>query len=118
MIESEINNSSDANIKEELSKYKENNSTEQGCYIATCVYGSYDCPEVWTLRRFRDYSLGTTWYGRAFIHIYYKISPKLVKHFGEKKFFKNTWRMILNKMIKKLHSKGVEMTPYNDKNYY
>ena len=25
-----------------------------GCYVATCVYGSYDCPEVWVLRRFRD----------------------------------------------------------------
>lgn len=24
-----------------------------GCYIATCVYGSYDCPQVWILRRFR-----------------------------------------------------------------
>src|SRR5699024_12626084 len=21
-----------------------------GCYVATAVYGSYDCPEVWTLR--------------------------------------------------------------------
>lgn len=30
--------------------------TRKGCYVATCVYGSYDCPEVWTLRRFRDYS--------------------------------------------------------------
>ena len=30
-----------------------NNSSSGGCYIATCVYGSYDCPEVWTLRRFR-----------------------------------------------------------------
>ena len=25
-----------------------------GCYVATAVYGSYDCPEVWTLRRYRD----------------------------------------------------------------
>lgn len=23
---------------------------KNGCYIATCVYGSYDCPQVWTLR--------------------------------------------------------------------
>ena len=29
-------------------------SAEEGCYIATCVYGAYDCPEVRTLRRFRD----------------------------------------------------------------
>ena len=25
-----------------------------GCYVATAVYGSYDCPQVWTLRRYRD----------------------------------------------------------------
>ena len=29
-------------------------SSSQGCYIATCVYGSYDCSPVWILRRFRD----------------------------------------------------------------
>ena len=27
-----------------------------GCYVATAVYGSYDCPQVWTLRRYRDYT--------------------------------------------------------------
>ena len=27
----------------------------KGDYISTCVYGSYDCPEGWMLRRFRDY---------------------------------------------------------------
>ena len=26
-------------------------SSGRGCYVATAVYGSYDCPEVWTLRR-------------------------------------------------------------------
>lgn len=37
-----------------------------GCYIATFVYGSYDCSQVWTLRRFRDNTLDETWYGRFF----------------------------------------------------
>ena len=27
-----------------------------GCYIATAVYGSYDCPQVWTLQRFCTFS--------------------------------------------------------------
>ena len=40
------------------------------CYVATAVYGTYDCPKVWTLRRFRDYDLAETWYGRAFVHIF------------------------------------------------
>ena len=41
-----------------------------GCYVATAVYGSYDCPEVWTLRRYRDNTLAKSWYGRIFIKIY------------------------------------------------
>ena len=32
------------------------NPSNGACYVATAVYGSYDCPEVWTLRRFRDYT--------------------------------------------------------------
>nr|WP_298671762.1 zinc ribbon domain-containing protein [uncultured Prevotella sp.] len=52
--------------------------TTNACYIATAIYGSYDCPEVWTLRRFRDYSLKSTWYGRKFIKVYYVTSPKLL----------------------------------------
>lgn len=50
-----------------------------GCYVATCVYGSYDCPEMWTIRRFRDYTLDATWYGRLFIKCYYATSPTIVK---------------------------------------
>lgn len=65
-----------------------------GCYIATAVYGSYDCPQVWTLRRFRDYTLAKTWYGRAFIKTYYAISPTLVKWFGHTKWFKSMWKMV------------------------
>ena len=45
-------------------------SNPGGCYVATAVYGSYDCPEVWTLRRYRDFELASTWYGRAFIRTY------------------------------------------------
>ena len=60
-------------------------SSNQGCYIATAVYESYDCPQVWTLRRFRDYTLNTTFYGRVFIKTYYLISPTIVKCFGKKK---------------------------------
>lgn len=86
-----------------------------GCYIATCVYGSYDCPQVWTLRRYRDDQLASTWYGRAFIHTYYTVSPTLVKWFGETEWFKNMWKPKLDKMVKRLQSEGVEATPYDDK---
>jgi hypothetical protein len=86
-----------------------------GCYVATAVYGSYDCPQVWTLRRFRDNTLAETWYGRAFIKTYYAVSPTLVKWFGNTNWFKNMWRGKLDHMVKKLQSQGVESTPYEDK---
>ena len=92
-------------------------STSGGCYVATAVYGSYDCPEVWTLRRFRDYTLAETWYGRAFIRTYYAISPTLVKWFGHCKWFKNIWKPTLDKMVEKLNNNGVDNTPYNDRNW-
>lgn len=85
-----------------------------GCYVATCVYGSYDCPQVWTLRRYRDNTLGATWYGRAFIKIYYAISPTLVKWFGHTKWFKKMWQGKLDRMVKKLNDQGVKDTPYYD----
>ena len=88
-----------------------------GCYIATCVYGSYDCPQVWTLRRYRDNILSKTWYGKAFIHTYYAISPTLVKWFGHTNWFKKLWVGTLNKMVENLQSNGVESTPYEDKRW-
>ena len=86
-----------------------------GCYVATCVYGSYDCPEVWTLRRFRDYTLDETWHGRLFIKCYYAISPTIVKWFGETKWFKSFWKVKLDKMVSSLNNKGIENTSYTDK---
>ncbi len=85
-----------------------------GCYVATAVYGSYDCPEVWTLRRFRDFTLAKSVFGRLFIRTYYAVSPTLVKWFGETKWFKNLWKPTLNKMVARLNEKGVENTPYDD----
>ncbi len=88
---------------------------KSGCYVATAVYGSYNCPQVWTLRRFRDTTLDETWYGRAFIRTYYAISPALVRWFGETNWFKKMWRKPLDKMVASLQEKGVESTPYQDK---
>lgn len=97
-----------------------NNSMQEGqkkggCYIATAVYGSYDCPEVWTLRRYRDDRLAKSFGGRLFIRTYYAISPKLVKLFGNNRLFINVWRKRLDKMVLKLNGKGYESTPYVDR---
>ena len=88
-----------------------------GSYVATAVYGSYDCPQVWTLRRYRDQTLAETWYGRAFIRTYYSISPTLVKWFGHTEWFKHMWKGKLDRMVANLNADGVENTPYEDKNW-
>ena len=90
-------------------------TSSSGCYVATAVYGSYDCPEVWTLRRFRDYTLDKTWYGRLFIKAYYSTSPTFVKNFGNVKLFKSQGKKLLDKWVAKLNSKGYDNTPYKDK---
>lgn len=88
-----------------------------GCYVATAVYGSYDCPQVWTLRRYRDYTLAESWCGRAFIKIYYAISPTLVKWFGHAEWFKKMWQGKLDRMVTRLQANGIESTPYEDKEW-
>lgn len=97
--------------------YTPSSSSSGGCYIATAVYGSYDCPQVWTLRRYRDYTLAETWYGRAFIHTYYAISPTLVKLFGHTDWFKKMWKGKLDRMVADLNAEGVKDTPYEDRNW-
>jgi uncharacterized Zn finger protein (UPF0148 family) len=88
-----------------------------GCYIATSVYGSYDCPQVWTLRRYRDTTLASTIFGRAFIHIYYAISPTLVKLFGKTKWFSGLWKSVLDLFVRGLNDSGVEDTSYQDRQW-
>ena len=87
---------------------------KSGCYVATAVYGSYDCPQVWVLRRYRDYTLSESFWGRMFIRIYYAVSPIIVKLFGRTKWFNNLFRKKLNKMVYKLQSKGYSDERYED----
>lgn len=105
-------------VRAELKKsHPDSKALKRGCYVATAVYGSYNCPQVWTLRRYRDDTLANTWYGRAFIHTYYAISPTLVKWFGNTDWFKNMWKPTLDRMVCNLNADGVEDTPYEDKNW-
>lgn len=89
-------------------------SKSGGCYIATAVYGSYDCPEVWILRRFRDYSLTKSIFGRLFIKLYYTVSPVIVRLFGDTVWFQHFWKDRLDKIVLGLRKKGYEDTPYFD----
>ena len=93
-----------------FSGYRNTDNTN-GCFIATCVYGSYDCPEVWTLRRFRDTVLRCSAAGRLFIRVYYALSPKLVHLFGQEQWFRSFWRHRLDRMIQRLHKSGIGDEP-------
>lgn len=84
------------------------------CYIATAVYGSYDSPEVWTLRRYRDYLLRQHLWGRFFVSSYYAFSPTLVRLFGNSRWFKILWKASLDKVVLHLQKKGYSQAPYQD----
>ena len=86
-------------------------SSSDGCYIATAVYGSYDCPEVWTLRRFRDEVLRARVLGRLFIRGYYAVSPGLVRHLGSKSLFQKFVKMALDSFVSHLKKAGFRDTP-------
>ncbi len=86
-----------------------------GCYIATAAYGSYNCPQVWVLRRFRDGKLAKSVVGRLFIKCYYGISPKLVKSLGRYNLFNKINRSWLDRFVLKLQREGYSDQPYIDK---
>lgn len=87
---------------------------KNGCYIATAVYGSYDCPEVWTLRRYRDYHLANSIWGRVFISVYYSFSPVIVKLFGKAEWFNKLFHRYLDNKVSALKSKGYSSSKYED----
>ena len=85
------------------------------CYIATAVYGSYQTPELWVLRRYRDCYLSARWWGRCFIGIYYFISPILVKCLTPIPGVKKQLKRVLNCFVERLRRNGYSDTPYQDK---
>jgi len=77
---------------------------KSGCYIATAVYGSYNCPQVWILRCYRDNVLTKTWYGKAFIQLYYAVSPTIVRWFGKADWFNSIFKRLLDNLIDNLEN--------------
>ena len=88
-------------------------NSSDGCYIATAVYGSYDCSEVWTLRRFRYEVLRASVLGRLFIRGYYAASPGLARHLGSKPLFQKPVKMALDSFVSHLKKAGFRDTPYH-----
>ena len=89
--------------------------SSDGCYIATAVYGTYDCPELWVLRRFRYYGLRRSKIGRAFVRFYYAISPRLVRRFQNAERVKHASKTILDHLVEQLKKRGFAETPYYDR---
>jgi hypothetical protein len=85
-----------------------------GCYVATAVYGSYDCPEVWVLRRWRDNHLATTTSGRQFIRFYYRVSPTVVQAVGNQRWFSRAVHRPLDRFVARLRAAGYSSLPYSD----
>lgn len=88
--------------------------SEGGCYIATAVYGTYDCPELWTLRRYRDTYLAKYLLGRGFIKLYYSTSPSFVRLFGKNKWFTKVLKTVIDKIVRYLNNKGYSPDYYID----
>ena len=68
------------------------NQKKEGCYIATCCYGSYEHRSVLRLRKFRDEILLKKALGKVFVNFYYKYSPKIAERLAK--------RPVVNLMVK------------------
>lgn len=90
--------------------------SNEGCFIATCIYGSYDCPQVWTLRRFRDRVLRANAFGRGFVRLYYRLGPVFVRRYGSVKPVRRMGRFLLDALVRRLNRKGISNTRYADPN--
>ncbi|MCB9304853.1 MAG: hypothetical protein H6566_29845 [Lewinellaceae bacterium] len=74
-------------------------SKNEGCYIATILYGDYDHPQVKVLREFRDSVLQKSATGRWMIKMYYHYSPNLVDYMKDKKAVNRMIRNVLDRII-------------------
>ena len=69
--------------------------TSGGCFIATACYGNYNSPEVIVLRNYRDEKLLKTFFGKFFVHVYYRVSPFFASIISRSDFLKSATRKFL-----------------------
>ena len=100
-LSSSVTQKQQKTVKPESDKPKK----KEGCYIATAVYGSYDAPQVMTLRRFRDETLSKTVFGRWFIRTYYRYSPFVAEWLKEAGRINRAVRKLLDRLVDRLNSK-------------
>jgi tetratricopeptide (TPR) repeat protein len=82
--------------------YEKAGTAKTGCFIATAAFGTPISAELDTLRSYRDTVLKTHWMGRAFIFIYYRISPPIANIIRNYEGMKSCVRVVLMKLITKI----------------
>ena len=70
-----------------------------GCFIATAAYGSYLHPQVQILRDFRDTRLLTNAPGRAFVAMYYRLSPPVAGFIARHAALRLLVRLLLTPIV-------------------
>lgn len=66
-----------------------------GCFIATAIYGTPYASEVITLKEFRDKWLLTFILGKAFVKLYYIISPPIANLIAKHNYMKEITKSII-----------------------
>jgi hypothetical protein len=80
-----------------------------GCFIATAAYGSYLHPKVEELRAFRDRYLMTNAPGRAFVALYYRLSPPVAHVIAQHEWMRAVVRVLLAPVVLAVEHPGVAL---------
>lgn len=86
------------NIRSDAGK-KRGPRDNDNCFIATAAFRSPMAQELNILRKWRDQELLSTYIGRAFVRIYYSISPPIANIIEKSDSIRSMVRFLLNPLI-------------------